>query len=185
MRARAVALSVLLAISGCSVAESAPGTATNPTGVVIAVADRVGIEDLGGEDLLSPGTTVSLGDFPDQVVVLNIWGAWCGPCRGETEHLIGAHEDVADLPVAFLGIDVRDNDRDFAVDFVRDREVPYRSIYDPAARTLLKLKKYRGVAVPTTLVLDGQHRVAAFFVGGLLRSELVPVVRAVAAEQSP
>ena len=42
---------------------------------------------LSGESLLNPGTTVGLENFPGRVVVLNIWGSWCGPCRAEAPDL--------------------------------------------------------------------------------------------------
>ncbi|WP_156754833.1 TlpA disulfide reductase family protein [Actinokineospora pegani] len=182
MRARGMlALAVCAALAGCS-APAPPGTVGNPGGKLIPAAERVLVEGISGDSLLAPGTTVSLSDFADEAVVLNVWGAWCGPCRAETVELAAAHETTAELPVGFLGIDVRDNDRGFAEDFARDRAVPYPSIYDPAARTLLRLGRYRGVAVPTTLVLDRRHRVAAFFIGGVLADDIVPVVRQVAAE---
>ncbi|GLZ41811.1 TlpA disulfide reductase family protein [Actinokineospora sp. NBRC 105648] len=179
MRARLIGVCLALALAACSSSGAEP---VPVNGAEIPVRDRIAIEGLSGESLLEPGATVSLSDFAGQVVVLNVWGAWCGPCRAETPELIAAHDETADLPVGFLGIDVRDNDRGYAEDFARDRRVPYPSIYDPPARTLLKLGEYRGVTVPGTVVLDRRHRVAAVFLGDLLRTDLVPVVRRVAAE---
>lgn len=43
--------------------------------------ERGSIEDLSGPDLTGDGT-VALADYPDTVMVINVWGSWCGPCRG-------------------------------------------------------------------------------------------------------
>ena len=84
----------------------------------------------------------------------------------------------------FLGIDVRDQ-RDAAADFVRDRGVVYPSIFDPPGRSLLVLRGYPRNAVPSTIVLDRSHRVAAVFLTAVLASDLQPVVDRVAAEPAP
>jgi peroxiredoxin len=86
--------------------------------------------------------------------------------------------------VAFLGIDVRDNNRQAAQDFVADRHVTFPSIYDPAMRTMIAFGgKYPTSVVPSTLVLDRQHRVAAVFLRELLADDLQPVVARVALEK--
>jgi hypothetical protein len=85
--------------------------------------------------------------------------------------------------VEFLGINVRDNHRDKAQDFVVDQEVGYPSIYDPSMRSLLALgRNYPTSVVPTTVVLDREHRVAAVYLTELLASDLQPVVERLAAE---
>ena len=88
--------------------------------------------------------------------------------------------------VAFLGIDVRDNDIDAPRDFVTDRKVTYPSIYDPAMRTMIAFGgKYPTTVIPSTVVLDREHRVAAVFLRELLASDLLPVVQRLAAEPPP
>jgi peroxiredoxin len=88
--------------------------------------------------------------------------------------------------IAFLGIDVRDDNRDAAVDFVIDRKVTYPSIYDPSMRTMLAFGgKYPTTVIPSTVVLDRQHRVAAVFLRELLAEDLQPVVERLAAEGGP
>lgn len=141
---------------------------------------------LSGPDLLDPSRTISLDDFGGQVVVINIWGQWCGPCRAEVAELQKVYDETRGDGVAFLGIDVRDNDIDAPRDFVLDRKVSYPSIYDPAMRTMIAFGgKYPTTVIPSTVVLDREHRVAAVFLRELLAEDLVPVVQRLAAEPPP
>ncbi|NMD94159.1 TlpA family protein disulfide reductase [Rhodococcus sp. BL-253-APC-6A1W] len=146
-------------------------------------SERGTLGELTGDDLMNEGATISLADFAGQVVVLNVWGQWCAPCRSEADDLEEVYEQTKDLGVEFLGINVRDNQRDKAQDFVVSQEVGYPSIYDPSMRSLLALgRNYPTSVVPTTVVLDRDHRVAAVFLTELLASDLQPVVERVAAE---
>jgi thiol-disulfide isomerase/thioredoxin len=141
---------------------------------------------LSGPSLMDPSKTISLNDFAGKVVVINVWGQWCGPCRSEITQLEQVHNQTRDLGVAFLGIDVRDNDIEAPQDFVVDRKVTFPSIYDPAMRTMLAFGgKYPTTVIPSTIVLDREHRVAAVFLRELLAEDLVPVVQRLAAEPAP
>lgn len=138
---------------------------------------------LSGPDLIDPDRTLSLDDFAGRVVVVNVWGQWCGPCRAEITQLQQVYGETRAAGVSFLGIDVRDNSRAAAQDFVRDRHVTFPSIYDPAMRTLIAFGgKYPTTVIPSTLVLDRQHRVAAVFLRELLAEDLQPVVQRLAQE---
>lgn len=138
---------------------------------------------IAGPDLMDPGRTRSVGDYPGQVVVLNVWGQWCGPCRTEIAELQQVYEATAKTGVAFLGIDVRDFNRQAAQDFVTDRHVTFPSIYDPAMRTLIAFGgRYPSSVIPSTIVLDRSHRVAAVFLRELLTQDLLPVVQRLAGE---
>jgi thiol-disulfide isomerase/thioredoxin len=142
---------------------------------------RGSIGDLTGPALMDD-RPIHLSDFAGKVVVINIWGSWCAPCRTETPELEKAFDETEPLGVAFLGIDVRD-DRSAAKDFVTDRNVSYPSIFDPAMRSLIALGKgYPTSVVPTTLVLDRKHRVAAVYLRALLAEDLRPAVQRIAAE---
>jgi thiol-disulfide isomerase/thioredoxin len=141
---------------------------------------------LGGPDLLDPARTLSVDDFPGRVVVINIWGQWCGPCRTEIGRLQQVYDATRAGGVSFVGIDVRDNNRQAAQDFITDRRVTFPSIYDPAMRTLIAFGgKYPTTVIPSTLVLDRRHRVAAVFLRELLAEDLQPIVQRVASEKGP
>lgn len=138
---------------------------------------------LSGPDLMNENETVSAADFPGQVVVVNLWGQWCGPCRAEAPALEQVYEQTKDMGVAFLGINVKDQQRDKAQDFVKANKVGYPSIYDPSMRSLLALGgDFPTSVIPTTLVLDREHRVAAVFLRSVLAEDLLPVVQRIAAE---
>lgn len=141
---------------------------------------------LSGPELMDPSRTVGLADFPGQVVVINVWGQWCGPCRAEISQLQKVYDETRAQGVAFLGIDVRDNEAQSARDFVVDRKVTFPSIYDPSMRTMIAFGgKYPTTVIPSTVVLDREHRVAAVFLRELLAEDLLPLLRRLASEPAP
>ena len=189
-RGIALAAVILVAVAGCGVGRDAVVTGSTfdfvaPGGRTEVFYDPPGqrgtVRGVSGDDLLEPGRTIGLDDFPDTVVVLNVWGSWCGPCREEMPALQMVHEQMQPAGVTVLGIDVRD-DRDAAGDFMRDRGITYPSIYDNPGRSLLALGGFPRNTVPSTIVLDRQHRVAAVFLTSVRMGELLPVVQRVATE---
>jgi thiol-disulfide isomerase/thioredoxin len=141
---------------------------------------------LAGPDLMDPAETISLDDFAGKVVVINVWGQWCGPCRTEITQLQKVYDTTRGAGVAFLGIDVRDNNMDAPRDFLVDRKITFPSIYDPPMRTMIAFGgKYPATVIPSTVVMDREHRVAAVFLRELLAEDLQPVVQRLAAEPEP
>lgn len=114
----------------------------------------------------------ALSDLDGKVVVINVWGSWCAPCRAETPDLVRAAEETASQGVAFLGINTRDNPA-AARAFVRSFKVPYPSVEDAEGQLLLN---FRGTiptsVVPTTVVIDRQGKVAARVIGPVSYSTL-------------
>lgn len=148
-------------------------------------SERQEIPEIAGEDLFDEDAEISVSDFAGEVVVINLWGQWCAPCRTETSELQEVYEQTQDQGVQLLGIDVREQGRSAPQDFMRDRDLTYPSIYDPSGRSLLGLSGYPRNVVPSTIVVDRQQRVAAVFLRDLLASDLLPVVRDVADEEPP
>ncbi|MFV8309870.1 TlpA disulfide reductase family protein [Mycobacteroides chelonae] len=193
MRRVVVALAALvLLITGCSTGDDAVARGgqfqfVSPGGKTDIFYDppeaRQAPGSIEGQTLLDPPKTLSLKDFANKVVVINVWGQWCGPCRSEFSALEDVYRATHAQGVEFLGINVRDNEITKAQDFVTDRKVPYPSIYDPSMRTLIAFgRKFPTGAIPATLILDRQHRVAAVFLRELLPQDLQPAVERIAKE---
>lgn len=194
-RLLAVLVIAVASVAGCSTGDDA--VAQGGTFEFVAPGGKTDISydppanrgkpgPISGPDLLDTGKTISLNDFAGRVVVINIWGQWCGPCRAEITQLQKVYDETRDRGVAFLGIDVRDNDIDAPRDFVKDRNITFPSIYDPAMRTMIAFGgKYPTTVIPSTVVLDREHRVAAVFLRELLAEDLLPVVQRLSAEPAP
>jgi thiol-disulfide isomerase/thioredoxin len=186
---------LMLALTGCSTGDDAvaqggtfefvtPGGQTDI--FYDPPPDRGTPGPITGPDLMDPEKTLGLDNFAGDVVVINVWGQWCAPCRTEITELQQVYDATKADGVAFLGIDVRDNNRDAPVDFIKDRNITFPSIYDPAMRTMIAFGgKYPTTVIPSTIVLDREHRVAAVFLRELLAEDLQPVVERLAAEGSP
>jgi len=191
----ALASAAIVALAGCSTGDDA--VAQGGTFEFVAPGGKTDIfydppENRGrpgkleGPELMDAAKTISLDDFSGKVVVINVWGQWCGPCRTEITQLQKVYDKTRRVGVEFLGIDVRDNNRDAAKDFIVDRKVTFPSIYDPPMRTMIAFGgRYPATVIPSTVVLDRQHRVAAVFLRELLAEDLQPVVERLAAEPEP
>jgi thiol-disulfide isomerase/thioredoxin len=184
----AAALGALL-LAGCAVGKDAVVQGSDfsfvsPGGkleIFYPEAKRQVLPNLAGPSLEQPDRQIHVSDYPDKVVVLNIWGQWCGPCRDEAPELSTVYRQTKAQGVQLIGIDVRDA-RSAALDFVRDNQISYPSIFDPAGRSLLALSGYPRSVVPSTIVLDRKHRVAAVYLERVNATMLLPEVKRLAAQ---
>lgn len=146
----------------------------------LAVEEREQPGEVSGETL--DGKSVALTDYEGQIVVVNVWGSWCPPCRAETPDLVAAAEELADQDVAFLGINSRDLNQAAARAFVRRFDVPYPSIYDQKGETLLAFRDTLSPnSIPSTVIIDEHGRVAASVLGQVSTSTVVGLVEDVSA----
>jgi peroxiredoxin len=173
--AGAIALALVAALAGCSadpLAEQyANGTTQNyisgnGTVTTIPVADRG--EPVAFEGETSDGDTVSSDDYRGEVLVINFWYAGCPPCRVEMPDLQSLNEQFDGEGAAFLGVNVRDQ---AATSKSKEQQVglTYPSVVDANDGNMLLA--FAGTvapnAVPTTLVIDQEGRVAARILGAL------------------
>lgn len=151
---------------------------SNPGLVVYPPEKRTRVPDLEGTTL--DGDSFKLSDWAGNIVVINVWASWCGPCRAETPDLVRLAREYDDRGVQFLGIDTRDN-LSSARAFVAKFKVPYPSLFDEGGRALLPLRGIIPSAViPSTVVVDRHGKVAARVIGpvtyktlnGVLEDEL-------------
>jgi thiol-disulfide isomerase/thioredoxin len=153
---------------------------TTPDGVIECPVDkRPPAPALAGE--LLDGGTYDLSQDRGQVVVVNFWGSWCGPCRAEIDDLEQTYEATKAQGVKFLGINVRD-DRDKAKAF-QDGRVTYPSVVDPASKLALEFDVPPNT-IPATIILDRSGRIAVVIREAVQRNEFEPIVARVAAEAS-
>ncbi|MFH0411014.1 TlpA disulfide reductase family protein [Corynebacterium sp. L4756] len=148
-------------------------------------AERKPLQSFSGESLMNEGETISLDDYEGEIVILNSWGQWCAPCRAEVDDLQRVQEDLEERELGtVLGINVRDYNPQIARDFKEDNGVTFPSIYDPPFKTAAALGGVPTSVVPTTIVLDEQHRPAAVFLRGITDTDLLEVIDDLEQEQA-
>lgn len=172
-RLLAVAL-VLLVLSACTdpVKDTGDDGFISGNGEITFIdpGKRDSAPELTGTDL--EGNEVSTKDFEGKVLVVNLWGSWCAPCRKEAPALQKASEALADENVQFLGLLTKDdpaNARAFNAKFGID----YPSIDDSAGRNQAAFAdSLPSMAIPTTWVIDAKGKVAARVMGELTDATL-------------
>lgn len=186
----ALAAASALALAGCSTSSGSSDSAgtnfvkgTGETSTV-AAKDRGAPISISGKDL--DGSQLSLADYRGKIVVLNVWGSWCSPCRAEADGLETVYTADKDKGVQFVGIDTRDLQTAQPKAFVADHSITYPSLYDPAGDLLLKFPAgtLNPQTIPTTIILDRQGRVAARALLPLSSGQLTQMLAPVLAEKS-
>ncbi len=143
-----------------------------------------------GKPIDFSGTTIddeqlASQDLVGQVVVVNFWYAGCAPCRKEAPDLeaVNQAQVVTGAPVTFVGINVRDQAAT-AASFNSTFGISYPTLTDQNGSIQLAFSSsVPPNAVPTTLILDAEGRVAARILGALAdRSILTSLIDSVVAE---
>jgi thiol-disulfide isomerase/thioredoxin len=149
---------------------------------VIPPEDREPAPDFSGP--LLDGGTFDLADHQGEVVVLNVWGSWCAPCRAEAPALAAVAADTAGEGVQFVGVNTRDT-ASGAQAFEDEFGVTYPSVVDTDGRLLLAFRDtLPPAAIPSTLVVDREGRMAARVLGPITEESLADLVAQVEAEAS-
>jgi len=163
----ALLATVVLSAGGCgNVGSTGAKGYIDGAGVItlLPAAERRQPGAVSGKTL--EGHPLSLSSYAGKMVVVNVWGAWCPPCRAEATELAAAARALAPKGVVFVGVNTRDASADNALSFQRHYDIPYPSIYDPGGRNLLAFRRtLTPNAIPSTVIIDRQGRVAASILG--------------------
>lgn len=158
-------------------------TSADGATTIVARSQREPAGDLSGPTL--DGSTFKLSDLRGQVVVVNVWASWCGPCRAEAADLVTVSKDLSKSGVSFVGVNLKDSP-DAARAFVRRFGIEYPSVIDRDGTKVLALSAdLPPTAVPATLVIDQEGKVAARGLGRVDRSRLLAMIEPVMAEEQP
>jgi thiol-disulfide isomerase/thioredoxin len=189
MRRALLALACAALVAGCSTGSDQVDVnnggefrfvAATPSGEVIPVDERATAPEFSGT--LLGGGAFSSEELSGDVAILNFWGSWCGPCRVETPEFQEVYADVRDKGVQFLGLDVKETNEQFAQAFVERFGIQFPSLYDPRGEVALAFRDYPATAIPSTIVLDRDNRVAAVYTGSVSKDDLRRVLDRVLGE---
>ena len=141
----------------------------------------------GGERKAMPAMTLAqlgggewrLADHRGQVVLMNYWATWCGPCREEMPGLARLWRELGPKGLAVVGVSIDQGSRDKVQAFVNAMKVPYPvALADP-----LSQMEWGMAGVPTTILLDRHGRVAKSYVGAVRESDFRKDVEELLAER--
>lgn len=178
MKKIVITLALVLALTGCSGGGSSTSEDSFVSGdgatTFIKISDRKIAPAITGLTLSGTNYTYT----KDKVAVVNVWASWCSPCRAEAPTLVALANKYID--VSFIGILTRDNPAN-AEAFERRFKIPYPTLIDDAI-----LAGFKGSlpanAIPSTVILDKQGRVAARISGSVTVASLSQLIERVSSE---
>lgn len=96
------------------------------------------------------GKNIKLSEYRGQVVLLNFWASWCGPCRQEMPLLNNMQKKYGKLGFAILGVNVEE-DSSPAKSYLKDIQVTFPILFDTENKAS---KAYNVSAMPSTVMID-------------------------------
>ncbi len=168
-----LAAGVLLLIFGVRglLAQSAPA---------VEPGSDVAIHSEGPVDFELPdfsGRTIHLSDYRGHPVLVNLWAAWCPPCRAEMPDLVRFYQAHQAEGVILLAVDSADT-RQKAEAFMQNQPMPFPVLFDPKGRLM---DSFGVQGLPSTFVVDTSGKVRFAWTGqitpGILESRIVPLIQ--------
>lgn len=96
------------------------------------------------------GDTVSMAGLKGQVVLINFWASWCGPCRQEFPLLDTIYKKYKKLGFTVIGLNVEPDAKD-AETFLKQNPVSFPIVYDPKDEMS---KRYGVTGMPSVALVD-------------------------------
>jgi thiol-disulfide isomerase/thioredoxin len=179
-----VIVTVVVIVVSALVVAACGGNASSPAGRAtpaveslgvsrIALADRHLAPNLSGTTL--EGSRFTLDGLTGNIVVVNVWASWCAPCRIESPVLAGLERQLAAQNVRFVGIDETDTTVS-AKKFVASAGARYPQLVDEEGALLGRLTLLPQKGIPSTLILDRHHRMAARVIGPVTGKQIHTLV---------
>ncbi|GAB5491300.1 MAG: TlpA disulfide reductase family protein [Phototrophicaceae bacterium] len=131
-------------------------------------------------DLVSyDGATYNLRDLRGQIVIVNLWASWCGPCHEEADDLQQIHEDYATDDVLMIGVNWLDIDSE-ALEFMEFYGITYPNAPDLGEAFY---EAYNIQGPPETFVIGRDGIVEATIIGGTNYEALARIIDGILAEE--
>jgi thiol-disulfide isomerase/thioredoxin len=184
LRLSALAAAATLLLAGCTVDQLALdyGSGGNKNyvagdGSVLEIPPQNRADPIVFDGVTDAGDEVSSADYLGRVLVVNFWANYCAPCRVEAPELEKLSQKWADRGASFLGVNTYDEPAT-AQAFARNYGVTYPSVIDvhSGAVQLAFAGTVAPSALPTTIVLDGEGRVAARILGQLQSASILDAI---------
>jgi thiol-disulfide isomerase/thioredoxin len=175
-----------VALAGCA-RHDAAGTDTGTDRFIAGdgIATYVPAARRGAGPTLSgttlDGASLDVTSLRGGVVVVNVWGSWCAPCKAEQPALERVAQATRSRGVHFVGVDIREPGRTPAQRHVARFAVSYPSLWDPSAKLLTRFAVVPK-ATPSTYLLDPDGRIAAYVFGPVDEASLTDLLDRVLAE---
>ena len=141
-------IALILLACGCGNREDKSGLASH-------AAPDFSLKDLNGR-------TYRLADLKGQVVVLNFFATWCGPCRQEIPDFVRLHQSLRAQGLEIIGVSLDQEPGTVLGPFIRN----YRITYPIVLGTREVVLDYGGIqGIPTTFIIDRNGKISDYFVG--------------------
>ena len=108
------------------------------------------------------GKMVSLADYKDQVVLLNIWATWCRPCVEEMPSMEKLHQEMKDEKFVILAVSIDESGADVVRPFMKKHKLNFPALIDSAG-TINSL--YQTTGVPESFIIDKDGRMVEEIIG--------------------
>jgi cytochrome c biogenesis protein CcmG, thiol:disulfide interchange protein DsbE len=146
------------------------------TGHIQPAAQRKPLSELVMPGL--DGASWRLSDHRGEVILINYWASWCGPCRQETPGLESLARDYRYKGLALVGVSLDKGDKAPVQSFVKEFHMTYPVVFPAPQQPFASDVE----AIPTTVLVDRQGRVAKTYVGAVRESVFQADVNSLLAE---
>lgn len=130
------------------------------------------------------GKPLNIANEKGNVVFLNVWATWCGPCRFETPELQALQNQYAASGLKVIGVSVDEGDSAAVKGFVTEQKITYPIAVDPEGRIANLVQT---TVLPTSLLIDRNGKIVWRQVGAIMPNDAklkAAVEKAVAAKRS-